>query len=235
MTPRYKRGDQHPSNAELFFIRYKRGKEVWNSLAFLSRVREQHRLLDIKQRGRPETREYMKKYFQKYNSTPKQKAYHSSYYKRPDVRARIRAKYHSDPTVKEKIRSYCKKQQRNYIWYRFARNLRTRLSRALKRNIGATKASTLRDLIGCSIQALRIHLESQFTIEMSWENYGTYWHVDHKLPLSLFDLTKPEQQKIAFNFENLQPLQALENMRKSDKVGETTGRQIRKVIPFKAA
>jgi hypothetical protein len=232
-APRYRRSDKHPANAELFFWRYNRGKEIWITQSELTRrVRiavSRDKLWKQTPNGKKCSRVCAKR------ANIKHREYRLSYYKRPEVRERIRKKYHSDPAVKEKIRAYYKKKQKNNVWYRFARNLRTRISRAIKSNIGATKASTLRQLIGCSIQALRIHLESQFTIEMSWENYGTYWHVDHKLPLSLFDLTKPEQQKIAFNFENLQPLRALENMRKSDKIGETSGREFRKVIPFKAA
>lgn len=232
-APRYRRSDKHPANAELFFWRYNRGKEIWITQSEL--IRRVHIAVtkDKLWKQTPIGRECNRRCSRRANA--KHRAYRSEYYKRPEVRARIRTRYHDDPMVKAKARAYCKKQQRNNVWYRFSKNLRTRIQRALKLNIGATKASTLHDLIGCSIQALRIHLESRFTVEMSWGNYGTYWHVDHKLPLSLFDLTKPEQQRIAFNFENLQPLRALENMRKSDKVWETSGREIRKLIPFKAA
>lgn len=52
---------------------------------------------------------------------------------------------------------------------------------------------------------------------MSWENYGSYWHVDHKIPCAKYDLTDPNQQKACFHFSNLQPLEASENIRKSDK------------------
>lgn len=54
---------------------------------------------------------------------------------------------------------------------------------------------------------------------MSWANYGYYgWHVDHIIPCSVFDLSEPEQQKICFNYKNLQPLWAIENMKKSCKL-----------------
>lgn len=232
-APRYRRSDKHPTNAELFFWRYSRGKETWISQDELTRrisnAVAKDKLWKQTENGRKCARVCAAR------ANIKHREYRLSYYRRQEVRERIRTKYYTDPSVKEKRRAYLKKQQRNNVRYRFARNLRLRIHRALKRNIGATKASTLRNLIGCSVQALRIHLASMFTTEMSWENYGTFWHVDHKLPLSIFDLTNPEQQKIAFNFENLQPLHALENMRKSDKVGETTGRKIRNIIPFKAA
>lgn len=63
---------------------------------------------------------------------------------------------------------------------------------------------------------VEVHLESLFKTGMSWENYGPVWHVDHIKPCALFDLTDPEQQRICFHWTNLQPLFALDNMRKSD-------------------
>lgn len=41
---------------------------------------------------------------------------------------------------------------------------------------------------------------------MSWDNYPKYWTVDHVLLLSLFDLDDLEDQKIVFNWKNLQSL-----------------------------
>ena len=42
-------------------------------------------------------------------------------------------------------------------------------------------------------------------------NYGSFWDVDHIIPCSYFDLTKEENQRICFNFRNLQPLLKEEN------------------------
>ena len=51
---------------------------------------------------------------------------------------------------------------------------------------------------------------------MTRKNYGL-WHVDHIKPCFSFDLTDPEQQKICFHYTNLQPLWALENIKKGKK------------------
>jgi hypothetical protein len=56
-----------------------------------------------------------------------------------------------------------------------------------------------------------------FTEGMSWDNYGE-WHIDHILPCSSFDLADIEQQKICFNYKNLQPLWAEDNLRKGAKI-----------------
>jgi len=61
-------------------------------------------------------------------------------------------------------------------------------------------------------------MESQFTKEMNWENYGSVWHVDHVIPLSLFDLTDKEHRAIAGHYTNLQPLTVKDNIKKSIKI-----------------
>lgn len=72
-------------------------------------------------------------------------------------------------------------------------------------------------LLGCDITFLKKYIESKFTEGMSWDNYGE-WHIDHIIPCYKFDLSDPEQQKICFNYKNLQPLWAKDNLRKGNKV-----------------
>ena len=53
---------------------------------------------------------------------------------------------------------------------------------------------------------------------MTWKNQGRFgWHIDHIVPCSKFDLSDPDQQKECFNYKNLQPLWAKENILKSNK------------------
>jgi hypothetical protein len=78
-----------------------------------------------------------------------------------------------------------------------------------------------RKLLGCDVKTLKAHLESQFVDGMSWENYGNDgWHIDHIIPCASFDLSKVEEQRICFNYRNLQPLWSKDNMSKSDKLPE---------------
>ena len=51
---------------------------------------------------------------------------------------------------------------------------------------------------------------------MTKENYGL-WHVDHIIPCASFDLTDPKQQKICFHWSNLQPLKAIDNLKKGTR------------------
>ena len=54
---------------------------------------------------------------------------------------------------------------------------------------------------------------------MSWYNYGVHgWHIDHVIPCSKFNLKNLDEQKKCFNYQNLQPLWAEENIKKSNKL-----------------
>ena len=94
--------------------------------------------------------------------------------------------------------------------FRIRKSLKSRINSALK---GNNKSASTMELIGCSIDKLWNHLESKFKSWMTKENYGL-WHVDHIIACAKFDLTCPEQQRTCFHYTNLQPLEAIENMRK---------------------
>lgn len=96
-----------------------------------------------------------------------------------------------------------------------ATRLRTRIQHALR---GVDKAARTLELLGCSVQYLRDWLAWQFVPGMTWENYGQ-WHVDHIKPCAAFDLNDPAQQRECFNYMNLQPLWAKDNLMKGARCG----------------
>ena len=73
------------------------------------------------------------------------------------------------------------------------------------------------ELTGCTLEELKEHLASKFTEGMTFENYGK-WHIDHILPCASFDLLLPEEQPKCFHYTNLQPLWAIDNMKKGAKI-----------------
>lgn len=98
--------------------------------------------------------------------------------------------------------------------YKLKHILRSRLNHVLEHG---TKSKRTLELLGCTVEHLRKHLESKFQEGMSWTNYGFYgWHVDHIKPCDKFDLTDPKQQEQCFHYTNLQPLWAIENFRKAN-------------------
>lgn len=75
------------------------------------------------------------------------------------------------------------------------------------------------NLVGYTLNDLKKHLEKQFTEGMGWGNYGK-WHIDHEIPISVFNFTKPEHRdfKKCWALSNLQPMWDKENILKSNKL-----------------
>lgn len=157
---------------------------------------------DYKKRNK----ETIKKYTKEYREQNK------DYIKKQESIYREQNKEH----YRESKREYQKNRKKIDINFKIRINLRNRLGRIIKNN--TKKGSAVRDL-GCSIDKLKIHLESQFEPWMTWDNYGQYgWHIDHIKPLSKFDLTDREQFLEAVHFTNLQPMHWRENIIKYNKV-----------------
>lgn len=105
-------------------------------------------------------------------------------------------------------REYKQRRSKTDLLYRLKRRVRARFGRIKFKNSGRTT-----DWLGCSIADLKIHLESQFTQGMTWDNYGD-WHIDHIVPLA----SAIDEQGILklCHYTNLQPLWAKDNLSKGD-------------------
>lgn len=101
-------------------------------------------------------------------------------------------------------------------------NLNSTISKRMNESLrkGMKSGRRWESLVNFTVDDLKSHLEKLFTPEMNWENYGSYWHVDHKLPIAFFSFDSPEdiEFKICWALDNLQPLEALKNMSKGGKV-----------------
>lgn len=120
---------------------------------------------------------------------------------------------------KEKLRpkrlEYMNNRNRTNVQARLRNNLRRRLGHAMSGNY---KKSVAYQYLGCTLSELKEHLEKQFQPGMTWGNYGkTGWHIDHIKALSNFDLTNDNDLKIALHYSNLQPLWAIDNIRKGNR------------------
>lgn len=132
--------------------------------------------------------------------------------KKEEIKEKSIKYYHEH---KDKIREYKKERQKykikNDIKYKLAKNLRNRLYYTLQNN---TKHAPTLELIGCSIENFKNHIESQFTSEMNWGNYGKEWDIDHSIPLSILNLEIKEEQEFGMNFKNCKPLNSKLNRSK---------------------
>ena len=79
------------------------------------------------------------------------------------------------------------------------------------------------ELLQYTPEELKLHLESQFDSEMTWENYGQ-WHVDHIIPSSKF--VYMSEDDIGFQqcwaLSNLRPLWGYDNCSKNNRLNDIT-------------
>jgi hypothetical protein len=130
------------------------------------------------------------------------------YKKNPEKRLEYRKNY--------KPRKQQQRKERRKIdpLFVLTNNLRSRMYKFLI-TLNITKKNTTFEIVGCSPQELKEHLENKFVSGMSWEN-RTEWHIDHIIPLSSAK-TEEELYKLC-HYTNLQPLWEEENLKKSNKI-----------------
>jgi hypothetical protein len=107
--------------------------------------------------------------------------------------------------ISKLIKSWIKNKKDTDPVYKSISNIRNRIYQAIKKGKGVKSKKTL-ELLGCSIEELKLHLEQQFKPEMTWENHGKIWEIDHIKACANFDLTDPMQQQKCFHYTNIQPL-----------------------------
>ena len=169
-------------------------------------------------------KEYRKLYSQIRNQDPKRKEQNRERLirfrqKNPDKNKEYNKKY---STGKNRDKYLAQKRERNKkyyinnVQYKLGQLLRYRLWISLKEQ-NSDNINSAKELLGCSKEELIEHLESQFSEGMTWENWSlNSWHIDHIRPVSSFDLSDPAQVKECFHYSNLQPLWAIDNLKKSD-------------------
>lgn len=160
-----------------------------------------------------------RKIFREQNKEKLAKQKHKSYLRNKEKILQKQTIYNAKNRAKINIRKakWSRERIKSNVEYKLQRNLRNRLWYILKRGEEKRKGSAVRDL-GCTVAELKIYLEKQFKPGMTWKNYSYRgWHIDHKKPLMLFDLSDRKQFLKAFNYKNLQPLWMKENLSKSAK------------------
>ncbi len=133
--------------------------------------------------------------------------------------------------LNEKQKEYQKKNKESYNEYqkkyqkeRRKTDPKFRLSQSMSANINQSlklgkNGRHWEIIVGYTIQDLIKYLEQRFQEGMNWGNYGE-WHIDHVIPIAVFNFTKSEHIDFqrCWALSNLQPLWAKENKRKKDKL-----------------
>ncbi len=119
----------------------------------------------------------------------------------------------------KKTSEYKKQKEKSDPAFLFERRLRCRIYHAFKSQ-SLKKTNKTQKYLGCSGKFLHDWLSYQFTEDMTIENYGSYWHIDHVKPCASYDLSDENQAMECFNWQNLRPLKCSDNLEKSDTIDE---------------
>lgn len=132
----------------------------------------------------------------------------------------------------KKNKEHCKEYNREYHRTKYNTDLQYKLTDWSRRQIGRclkyistdkTKTEHTFDILGYTTEQLKQRLEMNFKQDMTWENHGTLWHIDHIKPLCKFNFTLSdgtpnyEQIRLANSLANLQPLYVTENLSKGGR------------------
>jgi hypothetical protein len=127
----------------------------------------------------------------------------------------------------EQKNEWCKNERATNINYRLKKSLAARLRNVLDKN------DTTMNYIGCNIQYLREWFAYNFTCEMNWDNYGSYWSIDHIIPVNKFDLTNEDEKLKCWNWSNLMPVTIKFNSSKKEIDAEQVKNILIKIENFK--
>lgn len=153
------------------------------------------------------------------------------------LNALARDKWHNDVEFREKHRRACKRWAENNMdvvrslslkWAKINYatpdgKLRACISRDISKSLRGRKGGKhWESIVGYTLHQLINHLEKQFKPGMTWENYGTVWHIDHKIPVSVFNFKTYDDIDFqrCWELKNLQPMFAFENKSKGNKLSK---------------
>lgn len=182
---------------------------------------------------KPRTKDQALRDTKKYNLAhpEKRKAIWNSYYERNKDKLRDKKKEWKEKPGKKELLAAANLRNKDKIneqrrarranpkpHQRVEKALRDRFMKVIVIMKSGKRYGSWRELIGCTIKEIKIHIESQFIEGMTWGNHGNgegKWNIDHIKPLYSFNLMDLEEQRKAFHYTNTRPLWFVDNMRRS--------------------
>lgn len=142
---------------------------------------------------------------------------------RKENREKIRAydrKWHKEHRNKDYENDYKRNKYHNDIHYQIRQCISSIIRKRLKKRLSSKEGQSINKYLPFTIDMLIIHLQNQFKKGMNWDNYGKVWEIDHVVPDCNFNYKTMNDKGFqdCWNLNNLQPLFANENRRKSGKI-----------------
>ena len=159
----------------------------------------------ISNEWKQKNKEYMSKYNKDYKEINREEI--SKYNKTYNIGNRVEIQ-------KRSSKNYLKKLHED-INFKIAHCLRKRYRQLLK---GNPKENSAIVILGCSCEFLKLWFIFCFEKDMTFENHGKIWHIDHTVPCSKFNLQDNVEVNKCFHWSNLKPMYAYDNIKKSNKL-----------------
>lgn len=115
------------------------------------------------------------------------------------------------------IKKKCRQKRRSRLDVR----LNEVMSRGIYRSLKANKKHYHWELlVDYNLTQLKRYLKRLWEPGMTWNNYGSSWHIDHIIPLSAFNISSFDclDFKRCWSLKNLRPMWSTDNLQKHNKL-----------------
>lgn len=171
-------------------------------------------------KNKEKIKEIGKRYYQK--NLKKIKKRRLKWYKNNTEKERKRSRIWMKNN-REKVNKYCNNRRKTNIHFRLKCNISHLITDRLKHRLSSKNGKSTFAFLPYTVDDLIKHLESLFAPWMNWQNYGKqpgYWCIDHIYPDSKFNYKSVDDEEFqkCWALNNLQPLEWMENIKKSNKI-----------------
>ncbi len=160
---------------------------------------------DYKRRNREKIAEYNKKYKEEHKDEIS--VYNHNY------------NLDNRQVIQERQTRTAKERRKTDENYNTARRYCSKLKDDVK-SIFSIRENRCKETYSCKPSFIIAWFELLFDGEMTWDNHGSLWHIDHIKPCCSYNLLNKDELKACFHWSNLRPLLALENQKKTNKIDE---------------
>lgn len=200
--------DGHRSNCKSCAKEY-RERNIEKQKEYREKNKEKNSLIWKEKYYADKTEKKMKNTIYYLNNKDKIKEKSNEYYsKNKENKKNYQKEYQKNN--KEKRNKYLVERRQNDEMFRLVTNIRNLILNSFY-NLGYSKDSKTNEILGCTFDELKLHLESKFENWMNWNNRGLYngelnfgWDIDHIEPLS--NAKTIEDIYRLNHYTNLQPL-----------------------------
>ncbi|MBG23724.1 MAG: hypothetical protein CMF22_09750 [Idiomarinaceae bacterium] len=120
---------------------------------------------------------------------------------------------------RERINEYCRNRYSTDERCKTSRVIRNMVTRVLSLTKQGKTESTF-ETLDYSVEEFMFDMENKMLEDMTWENHGVSWHIDHIYPVSRYVEDGVEDPAVINGLDNLIPMYSEHNLEKSNQTLE---------------